>query len=41
MTFISEVDRGQDTSFVEDALPSEDMNDTDESIPVSDDGITV
>jgi hypothetical protein len=36
-----EVDRGQDTSFVEDALPSEDMNDTDESTPVSDDGITV
>jgi len=25
-----EVDRGQDTSFVEDALPSADMNDTDE-----------
>ena len=36
-----EVDRGQDTSFVKDALPSEDMNDTDESTPVSDDGITV
>jgi hypothetical protein len=36
-----EVDRGQGTSFVEDALPSADMNDADESTPVSDDGITV
>ena len=36
-----EVDRGQGTSFVEDALPSADMNDTDEPTPVSDDGITV
>jgi hypothetical protein len=35
-----EVDRGQGTSFVEDALPSADMNDADESTPVSDDGIT-
>jgi hypothetical protein len=35
-----EVDRGQGTSFVEDALPSTDMNDTDEPTPVSDDGIT-
>jgi transposase InsO family protein len=36
-----EVDRGQGTSFVEYALPSADMNDTDESTSVSDDGITV
>jgi hypothetical protein len=31
-----EADRGQGTSFVEDALPSADMNDTDESTSVSD-----
>ena len=35
------VDRGQDTSFVEDALPSAEMNDAEEPTPVSDNSTAV
>ena len=35
------VDRGQGTSFVENALPSSEMNDDEEPTPVSDDSTTV